>query len=327
MNIVYKSAKEISDAIMPFVSEVCTDVLGNIIAHRKGIGKRIMLIAHHDVVRFMISHIDENGFLFVKPAGCIDASILPARKVVIRHEDKAITGIIGKKPIHLIREEQNNKYTYESIWIDIGAKSKAEALQMVSKGDYVYFCTDYENLPNKLIAGSFLDDQVGLNVLLKLAEQLNEKEIPWDVYYVASNHEEIGMRGASVVANSIKPDVCICIDVTHATDYPTMNVISDGDIKLGEGCVLAKGPNIYPSLFKSLVAIANRHKIMFQIEASPYPTGTDANIIQLSGDGVQTAVVSIPCRYMHTPYEVCSKNDIESAIKIIGEFMRVCINY
>lgn len=323
MSFNFKSIINLSDAIKPFVSEVRTDVLGNIIAHKQGVGNNIMLIAHHDVVRLMISHIDENGFLYVKPAGYIDASILQSRKVVIRHEDKSITGIIGKRPIHLIREEQNIKVTYESLWIDIGAKSKAEALQIVSKGDYAYYCSNYEELPNDLITGSYFDDQVGLNVLLKLAEQLHKVDIPWDVYYVASNHEEIGMRGASVLVNTIKPDVCICIDVTHATDYPTMNVISDGDIKLGKGCVLAKGPNIYPALFKGLEDTAIKHKIMYQLEVSPYPTGTDANVIQLSGEGVKTAVISIPCRYMHTPHEICSKKDIESAIKIISEFIYI----
>jgi len=194
-------------------------------------------------------------------------------------------------------------------------------MQMVSKGDYAYFNSEYEELPNDYITGSYFDNQVGLNILLRLAEKLSKIDISWDVYYVASNYEEVGMRGASVVAHSIKPDVCICIDVTHATDYPTMNVIRDGDVKLGGGCVLAKGPNIYPVLFKSLEETAIKHNIMYQIEVSPYPTGTDANVIQLSGNGVKTAVVSIPCRYMHTPHEMCAKMDIESAIRIINEFV------
>lgn len=321
MNFNYKSANEVSNAINPFVSEVFTDVLGNIIAHKSGVGKRIMLIAHLDVVRLMVTHIDENGFLFVKPSGNIDASILQARKVTIKHEGTDITGIIGKRPIHLLREEQNSKVTYDSLWVDIGANSLSEALQMVNKGDYAYFCSEYEEMPNDLITGSYLDNQIGLNVLLKLAELFHNVEVLFDVYYVASNHEEIGMRGASVVAHSINPDVCICIDVTHATDYPSMNVISDGDIKLCEGCVLAKGPNIFPSLFKSLEETAIKHNIKYQVEVSPYPTGTDANVIQLCGEGVKTAVVSIPCRYMHTPHEVCSKQDMESTIKVIGEFI------
>lgn len=324
MIVFYKSTKDYIDAIKHFVSDVRIDNLGNIIAHKPGVGKSIMLIAHHDVVCLMVSHIDENGFLYVKPAGSIDVSTLPARKVIIMHEGKSIIGIIGKKPIHLIRDEQNNKVTYENMWIDIGAKSQTEALQMVSIGDYAYFCSNCEELPHNLVTGSYLDDQVGLNVLLDLAEKLHNIEIPWDLYYIASNHEEIGMRGASVVANSIKPDACICIDVTHATDYPAMNVICDGDIKLGEGCVLAKGPNIYPALVKRMEEIAIKHKVKYQVEVSPYPTGTDANVVQLSGEGVKTAVVSIPCRYMHTPHEICSQKDIESATNLIYEF--ICID-
>lgn len=322
MSIVYKTSIDIFNTIKPYVSEVSIDVLGNIIAHKSGVGKRIMLIAHHDVVCLMVSNIDENGFLYVKPAGCIDVSILQARKVVIRHGEKLIRGIIGKKPIHLIRDDNCNKVTYENLWIDIGAKSRSEALQMVSNGDYAYFCSDYETMPNNIITGSYLDNQVGLNVLLRLAEQLYNIDMHWDVYFVASNHEEIGMRGSPIVAHSIKPDICICIDVTHATDYPSMNIISDGDIKLGKGCVLAKGPDIYPALFNELEKIAIKQKIMYQTEVSPYPTGTDANVIQQSGNGVKTAVVSIPCRYMHTPNEVCSINDIETAISLIASFMR-----
>lgn len=310
------------DIIKPCVNEVYCDVLGNIIAHKEGVGKRIMLVAHQDVVRLMVTHVDENGFLYVQPAGSIDASILYARKIEIRHENTSIIGIIGKKPIHLLHGEQNGKVNYDNIWIDIGAKSKSEALQMVSKGDYAYFCSDFNELPNELIASSYIDNKVGLYVLQSIAKQLSVSNISsCDLYYVASNHEEIGMRGAIVAANSIKPDICICVDVAHAADYPTVNIICDGDIKLGDGCVLSKGPNIYPPLYKSIKEIAVKHKIAHQIDVSPYPTGTDANVIQLSGKGIKTAVVSIPCRYMHTPYEICSKKDIKSTIEIIKEFL------
>lgn len=316
-----KIFNDIAGVFKLYMNDVKTDALGNIIAHKPGNGKRIMLIAHHDVVRLMVTHIDERGFLYVKPAGGIDASILPARKVIVRHGEKAYAGVIGKKPVHLIREEQNNKVTYENLWIDIGVKDKKEALDKIAIGDYVYFCSGYDKLPNDLVAGPYFDNYAGVYVLMELAEQLNKTDIPWDLYIVASNHEEIGMRGAVVAANSIKPDICICLDVTHATDYPTTNVINEGDIKLGDGCVLAKGPNIYPELFNSLEKVALNLSIKYQIEASPYPTGTDANIIQLSGDGVKTALVSVPCRYMHTPHEICSKKDIESAIKLIIGFL------
>lgn len=313
--------EELSRVIKPYVNEIRTDALGNVIAHKMGAGKRIMLVAHYDVISLMITYIDERGFLYVQPAGGIDVSILPARKVMIMHGENVILGIIGKKPIHLSRDEQNNKVTYDSLWIDIGAKTQTEAMTMVSKGDYAYFCSDKEELSNGFITGAYLDNKVGLEVLLNIAERLSNITLPWDVYYVASNHEEIGMRGALVAAQSIQPDVCICVDVTHATDYPTMNVIRDGDIKLGEGCVLAKGPNIHPQLLECLVETASIHGIKYQIEVCPYPTGTDANMVQLSGNGVKTAVVSIPCRYMHTPHEVCSQIDIELAIKVIYQFI------
>ena len=319
---IHNSAEELSNAIKPFVDEVYTDALGNIIAHKQGVGKRVMLIAHRDVVSLMITYVDERGFLYVKPSGCIDISILQAKKVMIKHEDKEILGIIGKKPVHLMREEQNSKITYESLWIDIGAKNRSEALQMVSMGDYAYFCSNFEELPNGLLTASYLDNHAGLNVLQKVAEQLHGLDLLCDVYYVASNHEEIGMSGATVAAHSVKPEVCICIDVTHATDYPTMIEINYGEIKLGEGCVLAKGPNIYHPLFKRIEETAIKQNIKYQIEVSPYPMGMDANVIQLSGEGVKTAVISIPCRYMHTPNEVCSKMDIESAIQIICGYMR-----
>lgn len=322
MKLIDKHHLDFSSTIKPFVDEVYTDVLGNIIAHKSGNGERLMLIAHHDVVCLIVTHIDDRGFLYVQPTGGIDVSLLPARKVVIMHEDKSYIGIIGKKPAHLMRGEADSpKVSYENLWIDIGAKNREDASRLVSIGDYAFFCSDYEELHNDLITGSYFDDMAGLKVLLDLAERLCGIEIPWDVYYVASNYEEIGMRGASVAAHAIHPDVCICVDVTHATDYPTMNVISNGDIKLGEGCVLAKGPNVFLGLFDVLKNIAIKNDIPYQIEVSSYPTGTDANIVQLTNEGIKTSVVLIPCRYMHTPHEVCSKRDIEAAVKLLAAFL------
>lgn len=299
--------KDFSKELKPYVDSVNTDILGNVIAHKMGHGKRIMLIAHQDVICLMISYIDERGFLYVKPSGGIDVSILQARKVVIVHENKEILGVIGKKPIHLLREEQNNKITFDNIWIDIGAKNKEEALQIISVGDYAYFYSDYESLPNSIITGPYIDNQAGLNVLCEVSKRFQKVKVNCNLYYVASNHEEIGLRGAYVAANSIKPDICICVDVTHATDYPNMNVISDGDIKLGGGCVLSKGPNVYPKLFQRLKEITLKNNITSQVEVSPYPTGTDANVVQLSTNGVKTIIISIPCRYICIPLMRCAQ--------------------
>lgn len=311
------------DSMRPFVQCVHTDALGNIIAHKQGVGKKLILIAHADEVRLMITAIDNDGFLHIKPSGSIDASLLPARKVKIIHEDRMITGIIGKRPIHLQRPENDQgKVMFDSLWIDIGAKDKEDALTMVELGDYAYFDSLSEELPNGLLTGKALDDRAGLSVLLHIAENIKNKDVPWDIYFVASNYEEIGMRGAIVAANSIKPDYCIAIDVTHATDYPTMNPISDGDIRLNRGCVLAKGPNIDLDMFQQLKKYAIDNNIPIQIEAIPYATGTDANVIQIANGGIRTALVSIPCRYMHTPYEVVSTTDIDSTIELLTTFVQ-----
>ena len=279
-----------------------------------------MLIAHQDVVRLMVTHIDNNGFLYVKPSGGIDVSIMPARRVQIIHNGKSIIGIVGRKPIHLQREDLT-KPSLENIWVDIGANTKEEALNMVELGDYVYFDSPIETLPNNLISGAYLDNRVGLSVLAQVAERIGKENIPWDIYFVASNLEEIGWRGAITAASSIKPDYCICVDVTHATDFPNMNVIQDGDIRLNAGCVLAKGPYIDEAMFTNLKQTAVDKAILHQIQPIPYSTSTETDLVQIINNGVRSALVSIPCRYMHTPQEMVSTKDMEEAVNLITNYL------
>lgn len=323
---IFHSQQIFYKRMKPVVDEIHTDVVGNVIAHKRGSGKKLMLIAHHDVVKLMVTYIDNNGFLYFKPSGVIDASILPARKIIIRHSGQSVIGIIGKKPIHLQREDGTAKITFEDLWIDIGAVNKEEALAMVDIGDYAFYSSANEEMPHGLITCGGLDDYAGLCVLMNVAESIKDSPVPWDIYFVASNFEEIGMRGAQVAANAIKPDYCIAIDVAHATDYPTMNPIRDGDIYLNKGCVLSYGPNVDNSLLTQLRDLTKQNEIKYQIEASPYPTGTDANVVQVSASGIMTAIVSIPCRYMHTPYEIVSVHDINSATDLISCFLLVELN-
>lgn len=298
------------------------DLLGNKIKHIGGKGKKLMLIAHADTIAMMVTYIDERGFINVKPAGGIDVSMLPCRCVSISHNGQDVIGVIGKRPIHLQRPENEGKISWEDIWIDIGSTSKEETLQKVSVGDYAYYCSQSVKLSNGLITDKGLDDACGLQVLRNIGDQIVSEELVYDLYLVESNYEEIGMRGAMVAANEISPDLCIAIDVTHATDYPGMNPIREGDIKVGGGCVLAIGPNVDNDIYTRLRSIAENNGIPYQIEPSPYPTGTDANIVQVTGCGVRTAVVSIPCRYMHTPQEVVSTKDIEAATSLILNFLK-----
>lgn len=299
-----------------------TDLLGNKIKHIGGKGKKLMLIAHADTVAMMVTYIDDRGFINVKPAGGIDVNMLPCRCVSILHDGQDVIGVIGKRPIHLQRPENEGKISWEDIWIDIGSTSKEETLQKVSIGDYAYYCSQSVELSNGLITDKGLDDASGLLVLRNIGELIVPEELAYDLYLVESNYEEIGMRGAMVAANEISPDFCIAIDATHATDYPGMNPIREGDVKVGGGCVLAIGPNVDKDIYTRLRSIAENQGMPYQIEPSPYPTGTDANIVQVTGRGVRTAVVSIPCRYMHTPQEVVSTKDIEATTSLILNFLK-----
>lgn len=307
-------------AICPHVQDVRTDVLGNVIARREGRGKRIMLIAHQDVVRMMVTHIDNNGFLYIKPSGGIDVAIMPAKKVLIRHDDQSIIGVVGIKPIHLQKDE-SPKPSWESLWVDIGASSKEEALQKVELGDYVYFDSPLTELSNNLFSGAYLDNRVGLSVLTQVAESICQEDVPWEIYFVASNLEEIGWRGAITATSSIKPDYCICVDVTHATDFPNMNVIQDGDIRLNAGCVLAKGPYIDEGMLGILKQMAVEKAITHQIQPLPYSTSTETDLVQIFNGGVRCALISIPCRYMHTPQEMVSTKDMEAAVNLITGYL------
>lgn len=314
----------LSDYISPFVSEIRKDALGNCIALKKGKGNtKIMLMAHADEIGFMINHIDNNGFIYFKCIGCIDCSILPTHKVSILGKEGPVSGIIGKKPIHLQNgESSNNNIQPEDLWIDIGVRSREEAESLVSIGDVATLLSSPIIIQNDLLAAKSIDDRIGIAILAGVAEMLDKTDLDSDVYYVASTQEEIGARGAQVATTSILPDVGIALDVTHATDYPTMSAIKDGNITLGGGVVIPTGPNMNKEINKSLIAIASKEGIAFQNQAIAGPTQTDVRIIQIVGTGVKTGLLSIPCRYVHTPNEIISIKDVDSTVSLLVEYLK-----
>lgn len=308
--------------IRPFVDEVYTDVNGNCIAHKKGSGQKIMLMAHADEIGLMISYIDDRGFLYFKEIGGIDTNLLPGQRVSIMGQQGPITGVIGKKPIHLQEKSENNKVlTPEDLWIDIAAKDKADAESKVQIGSVATFLGSPTQLNDNLLLSKSLDDKIGLAVLMGLAQNLQSQQTGKDIYLVASVQEELGARGAQMVTEAILPDVGIAIDVTHATDYPTMSPAKDGDISLGKGAVIPMGPNMSKGINQTLINLAKTNDIPYQIEAIARPTGTDAREIQVAGTGIQTGLISIPCRYMHTPSEVVSLADADSAIALLTAYL------
>lgn len=308
--------------VSPYVDEVYTDVNGNCIAHKKGSGQKIMLMAHADEVGLMISYIDDRGFLYFKEIGSIDTNLLPAQRVSIMGQQGLITGVIGKKSIHLQDKSENNKdLNPEDLWIDIAAKDKADAESKVQIGSVATFQVTPTQLNDTLLLSKSLDDKIGLAVLMGLAQNLLSQPTDKDIYLVASVQEELGARGAQMVTEAILPDVGIAIDVTHATDYPTTSPAKDGDISLGKGAVIPLGPNMSKGINHTLINLAKTNDIPYQIEAVARPTGTDANKIQVAGTGIQTGLISIPCRYMHTPSEVVSLADADSAIDLLTVYL------
>lgn len=305
--------------------EVKTDVHGNVIALKKGTGKlRFMVVGHADEIGLMIHYIDENGFLRFKPVGGVDPSLLPGLRVNIYHKGKVVRGVLGRKPIHLLEADERTKAPkLEDLWIDIGAKDKKAAEKKVAVGDIVTFPPGMEMLSSDFVTTKATDNKAGVYVAGAILRELANEKVTANVYAVSSVQEEIGLRGAITSAFGIDPQVGIAIDVTHATDYPGLNKAVLGERSLGKGPCIVVGANINPKVFELLKKAAEKTKTEYQIEAAPRGTGTDANAIQTTRAGVAAGLVSIPNRYMHTPNEIISFKDLDGAVKIIVEFIRM----
>jgi putative aminopeptidase FrvX len=310
--------------VRKYSDDVKTDVHGNVIAFRKGRGKlKMMVSGHADEIGLMVNYIDGEGFVYSRPIGGVDVSLLPGLKVDIYTGKGKVRGVIGKKAIHMMEKEEQDKVPQlKDLWIDIGAKDKKQAQSIVSVGDPITFQLGVEELQNDLVLTKATDNKAGVFAAGALLKYLQNENIPVNLFCVSSVQEELGLRGARTSAFGIAPDLGLAFDVTLATDYPTTDKKKYGDISLNKGPVISRGANINPVIFKMLVETAAKKKINYQIEAAPKATGTDANIMQLTRSGVATGLVSFPNRYMHTPVEIVSLADIENAVKLAGEFVK-----
>jgi len=312
----------VREYVAPFADEVRTDVHGNVIAVKNpGGSPRVMLAGHCDQIGMMIQHISDDGYLHFAAIGGIDAAVMPGIPVVVHGERGPVIGVIGRKPVHLLKADERGKASLElsEMWIDIGAKDKADAQSQTEIGDPVTFHLHMDMLLNDLVAGPGFDDKVGSFVIAEALRLIGKRKLSCAVYAVSTVQEELGLRGARTSAFGIDPQVGIAVDVTHGTDYPGCDCKKTGECKLGAGPTIARGPNINPVLRKLIQEAADKKKIKWQPEPEPRATGTDANSIQISRAGVATALVSIPNRYMHTPVEIVNLKDLEAAAKLLAE--------
>lgn len=302
--------------------EVRGDTHGNSIATVNGEGApRVMLAGHIDEIGFQVCYISDEGFISFKTIGGFDVQIIPGRRVIIHTENGPVKGVIGKKPIHLLEEDERKKPPkIHDLWIDTGMKDGDAVKEKVEIGDPVTYAVGFEHLADDTYVARGVDDRIGAFVVGEVARYVAKKreKLKASVFSVATVQEEVGLRGARTSAYGVNPDVGFAVDVTFA-NIPGSNQKKEGTVELGKGPVLSRGPNFNPKLFSLVKKIAKKKEIPLQIEAAPRGTGTDANAIQLTRAGVATALVSIPNRYMHTPVETFNIKDVENAITLIGE--------
>jgi len=306
-----------------FADRTWVDQHGNSFAviNEKG-APRIMLAGHADEIGLLITHIDKNGYLFFAGLGGWDTQVLPGQRVRIKTKKGILLGVIGRKPIHLLDPEERKKVVkMEDLWIDIGAKDYEDACQLVDLGDPAVLDYGFAELREGLFTARGFDDRIGAFIVLeaaRLAAKMNPKAA---IYAVATVQEEIGVRGATTSAYGIDPQVGFAVDVGHATDMPGMSKEKkrSGDIKLGGGPIITRGPNVNTPLFERILETAKAKDIPVQIHAYPRPTGTDGRVIQVTRAGVATSIIGVPNRYMHSPGEIIHIDDAENCAKLIAE--------
>jgi endoglucanase len=317
--------KVVRERVTPFADEVKTDRHGNVIAARHPAGgpsaQRVMLAGHCDQIGLMVMNVDNEGFLNIQPIGGWDMQILLGQYLTVWTKNGPVTGVVARKAIHLMTEEERGKVPkFHDVWLDVGAKDKAEAESLVRHGDPVTFALGYRDLRNNLAASPAMDDKVGLWTVTEALRRVHDKTLTASIFAASTVAEEIGLRGATTAAYGIHPSVGIAVDVCHATDTPSADQKQVGSVKCGAGPVLFRGPNINPRVFDLLESVAKANDIPVQVRGAPRATGTDGNVMQVSREGVAVGIVGLPNRYMHSPVEVVHLDDLDRAAELLAQF-------
>jgi endoglucanase len=270
----------------------------------------------------VVTQIDESGFVYTQTIGGWDPQQLVGQRMIIWTRSGPLAAVIARKPIHLLNEQERKQVVkLQDLWLDIGAKDKEEASQVVQIGDSVTLKLGVQEMRNDLVNAPGIDNTVGLWVVIEAFRRVSQRPLRCGLFAVSTVQEEIGLRGARTSAFGIDPHVGIAVDVTHATDCPSMDKHEQGEIALGKGPVIFRGPNMNPVVTQQLMAICAAQEIPFQLSASGRATPNDANSIQISRAGVATGLVSIPNRYMHSAVETASLKDLDQAADLLAEFV------
>jgi putative aminopeptidase FrvX len=312
----------VRDYVADFADEVRTDVHGNVIVVKNpGASLRVMLAGHCDQIGLIVQHIDDEGFLYIQPIGGWDPQVLIGQRMTVWTGSGPVFGVIGKKPIHLLTEEERKQVPkMKDLWLDVGAADKQEAEKLVRIGDAVTVELAWNLMRNNRAASPAMDDKSGMWVVIEALRRADKAKLRCGLYAVSTVQEEVGLRGAKTSSFGIEPQVGVAVDVTHATDCPTIEKKEEGDVKLGKGPVIYRGPNMNPKVVELLIQAAEKHQIPYQLGASGRASPTDANAIQVNRAGVAAGLISIPNRYMHSPVEMISLDDLDQAADLLARF-------
>jgi putative aminopeptidase FrvX len=307
-------------------AEITTDVMGSSWARVKGTagGPTMAVVGHIDEIGLIVTHIDDDGFLRFAGVGGWDTQILVGQRVEVRTRDGALAGVIGKKPIHLLKDEERKKVAeIKELHIDIGARDGDEARRLVRVGDVAVIAGEPVELPNGRAVSRSMDNRLGCYVAYEAARLVAESGgAPGDVVAVAAVQEETTFGGSTTTAYALRPDLAVVVDVTHATDAPGIDVNELGSHKLGSGPVIERGANLNPRVFELLYEAGEAEGIEFTVAASGRHTGTDVDAMHLSRRGVPCGLIGLPLRYMHSPVEMVDLADVDAAARLIAAAAR-----
>jgi endoglucanase len=311
------------DRVAPVASHVWTDSLGNAFATlNPGGSPRIMIEAHIDQIGFIVTTIDENGFVYFKPIGHFDPATIVGSRVRFIGRSGPVDGVIGRIPVHLLDDDADTKAPLlKHLWIDIGARSRAEAEAHLAIGDAGAWYAGLQRLLGAHIAAPGLDDRAGAYVVAEAFRAIAAGNPHAEVMAVSSVQEEIGLRGAEVSAYTANADIGICAEVHWTSDHPHAPTTELGDVRVGSGPLLTRGANTNHAVFALLAAAAEAVGVPYQVRAEPEGTANDQNVMQLARAGMATGLVKVPTRYLHTASEIASTDDIDACVTLLTRFV------
>ncbi len=311
------------DYLTPYIDTHFVDSYGTVVGViNPDAPYKVVIEAHADEIAWYVKYITNDGFIYVARNGGSDHMIAPSMRVHIHTKKGKVNGVFGWPAIHVRTADSEKKPAVDNIWVDVGAKDKAEIESLgIRVGNVITFADGFRESNFDYWVGRALDNRMGGVIIAQVAKMIkdNKVKLPFGLYIVNAVQEEVGLNGATMIARNIQPDVAIVTDVTHDTTTPMMNKNSQGDIACGNGPVLSIAPAVHNILLEHIITTADKNKLPYQLNASSRFTGTDTDAFAYSNSGVPSVLISLPLRYMHTTVETVHKADVENCVKLMYE--------